>query len=119
MNKVKTVQQYINAAPKETKVKLKQMRTAIRSVAPKIKEEIKWGMPAFTYKRIVVLFAGFKKHVSLFPSPSAIKKFQKDLKKFKTSRGTIQFPLDQPLPIALIKKITKFRVKEELNQGAK
>lgn len=89
------------------------MRAAVKGAAPKAVESIKWGMPAVSYERILVMYAAFKNHIGFYPTPSAIKKFKKDLSKYKTSRGAIQFPLYEPLPLGLIKRITAFRAKEE------
>lgn len=110
---MKTINDYINSAPKGSQKKLKELYKVIKAAAKDADEGIKWSMPAFYKKRILVMFGGFKDHVSIFPTPSAIKHFKKDLKNFKTSPGTIQFQLGKPLPKALIKKITAFRVKEE------
>ena len=107
-----TVTEYINAAPKETRVKLREMRAIIRSTAKGATESLKWGMPAYSYKRILVCFAVFKHHIGFFPTPSAVKAFEKDLTSYKTSKATIQFPLDKKLPVSLIRKITGFRVME-------
>jgi uncharacterized protein YdhG (YjbR/CyaY superfamily) len=76
-------------------------------------------MPAFSYHRILVMFAGFNHHIGFYPTPSALKAFAKDLSNYKTAKGSIQFPLDKPLPIALISRIIKFRVKECLNEDKK
>lgn len=114
-----TVIEYINATPKEARQKLREMRKCIRSAAPGAVENLKWRMPAYSYQRILVMFAAFKHHVSLFPTPLAIHRFARELKKYKTSAGTIQFPLDQPLPLTLIRKITAFRVKDSLKQDGK
>ena len=119
MIRAKSINEYIAKAPKGTKAKLREMRAIIKKAAPKAKEGIKWSMPAFYNKRILVMFAAFKNHVSLFPTGSAIKAFTKDLKKFSYSKGTIQFPLDKPLPKSLIKKITAYRVKESLERDKK
>jgi uncharacterized protein YdhG (YjbR/CyaY superfamily) len=119
MLKPKTITDYINLAPKEAREKLHEMHTCIRKSAPEAKESIKWGMPAFSYKRILVMFAGFKHHIEFYPTPSALKAFSKNLSKFKTAKGSIQFPLDKPLPVALIRKITEFRVRESLEENGK
>lgn len=111
--KPKTIAAYINAAPKDTQKKLREMRANIKKTAPGAEESLKWSMPAFSYRRILVMFAAFKNHISFFPTPSAVKAFTKELKKYNVSKGTIQFPLDKPLPLPLIRKITAFRVKEE------
>jgi uncharacterized protein YdhG (YjbR/CyaY superfamily) len=76
-------------------------------------------MPAFSYKRILVTFAAHKQHVGFYPTPSAMKAFADELSKFQTGAGSIQFPLDKPLPLPLIRKITKFRVKELVEQDGK
>src|SRR6185436_20384561 len=112
MTRAKTISEYINKAPKEAKAKLREMRATIKKAAPKAKEGIKWSMPAFYEKRILVMFAAFKDHVSLFPTGSVLKYFTKDLKKFKHSKGTVQFPFNKPLPKGLIKKITAYRLNE-------
>ena len=114
-----TVTEYINAAPKETRAKLREMRSIIRSTAKGASESLKWGMPAYSYKRILVTFAIFKHHIGFYPTPSAIKAFSKELTKYKTAAGSVQFPLDQKLPLALIRKITRFRVKESKEEDAK
>jgi uncharacterized protein YdhG (YjbR/CyaY superfamily) len=117
--KPKTINDYINAAPGDAHEKLLQMLACIRAAAPGAKEGLKWGMPAFSYKRILVTFAVFKHHIGFYSTPSAVKAFAKDLSKFKTGEGSIQFPLDKPLPLSLIRKITLFRVKESLEEDKK
>ena len=117
--KPKTASEYIAAAPPEARAKLRQMRACIRKAAPRATESLKWSMPAFSSSRILVMYAAFKNHVSLFPTPSAMKAFAKDLAAYKTGRGSIQFPLEKPLPLALIRKITQFRVRESAAKDAK
>ena len=114
-----TIAQYINAAPKEARAKLREMRALIAASAPGASQSLKWGMPAFSYARILVTFAAFKRHIGFFPTPFAVRAFAKELKVYKTSKATIQFPLDQPLPKSLIKRITAFRVKEAKIRDAK
>ena len=114
--KPESIPEYIAAAPKEAQGKLRQMRTCIRSAAPGAKESLKWGVPAFSYHRILVTFAAFKHHIGFYPTPRAVKAFAKDLSKHKTGGSSIQFPLDQPLPLPLIRKITAFRVRESLEE---
>ena len=111
--------EYINAAPKEARKKLREMRACIREAAPGAKESLKWGMPAFSYRRILVTFAAFKHHIGFYPTPSAVKAFAKDLSKFVTAKGSIQFPLEKPLPLPLIRKITAFRVRESIEEDGK
>jgi uncharacterized protein YdhG (YjbR/CyaY superfamily) len=115
----KTIDEYIDAAPTEARKKLREMRACIRASAPDAKEGLKWGMPAFSYRRILVTFAAFKHHIGFYPTPSAVSAFAKDLKKFATAKGSIQFPLDKPLPLPLIRKITTFRVRESIDQDKK
>ena len=76
-------------------------------------------MPAYSYERILVTFAVFKNHIGFYPTPSAVEAFAKSLTKYKTATGSIQFPLDQPLPLSLITKITKFRVKQSVEEDIK
>jgi uncharacterized protein YdhG (YjbR/CyaY superfamily) len=115
----KTIDEYIQAAPREAQKKLREMRACIRAAAPGAKEGLKWGMPAFSYRRILVTFAGFKKHIGFYPTPSAVTAFAKQLSKFSTAKGSIQFPLEKPLPLSLVRKITAFRVKESVDQDKK
>jgi uncharacterized protein YdhG (YjbR/CyaY superfamily) len=115
----RSVAEYIDAAPTEAKKKLREMRACIRASAPNAKEGLKWGMPAFSCRRILVTFAAFKHHLGFYPTPSAVSAFAKDLKKFATAKGSIQFPLDKPLPLSLIRKITTFRVRESIEQDKK
>jgi len=118
-SKPKTIAEYINAAPKETREKLREMRACIREAAPGAKESLKWGMPAFSSRRILVMFAAFKHHIGFYPTPSAVKAFAKNLSQFKTAKGSIQFPLEKPLPLPLIRKITLFRVRESEEEDRK
>jgi uncharacterized protein YdhG (YjbR/CyaY superfamily) len=115
----KTITDYIDAAPKEVRKKLREMRACIRTSAPGAKESLKWGMPAFSYRRILVTFAAFRLHIGFYPTPSAVRAFKKDLSKFATAKGSIQFPLDKPLPLPLIRKITAFRVRESIEDDRK
>ncbi len=111
-----SITEYINAAPKEAREKLREMRACIRASAPGAKESLKWGMPAFSYRRILVTFAAFKNHIGFYPTPSAVKAFADNLSKFVTAKGSIQFPLEKPLPLPLIRKITTFRVRESIEK---
>jgi uncharacterized protein YdhG (YjbR/CyaY superfamily) len=110
---------YIEAAPSPARKKLKEMLACIRKAAPGATEGLKWGMPAFSFRRILVTFAAHKNHIGFYPTPSAVKAFAKELSKFNTARGSIQFPLEKPLPLPLIRKITAFRVRESLEQDRK
>jgi uncharacterized protein YdhG (YjbR/CyaY superfamily) len=115
----KTITEYIDAAPKEAQKKLREMHACIRKAAPGATEGLKWGMPAFSYQRILVTFAAHKTHIGFYPTPSAVSAFAKDLSKFTTAKGSIQFPLEKPLPLPLIRKITAFRVRESIEQDKK
>src|SRR5580692_2275134 len=100
-----SISEYINDAPKEARRKLREMRACIRRAAPGAKEGLKWGMPAFSNHRILVTFAAFEHHIGFYPTPSAVKAFAKELSRFVTGSSSIQFPLDKPLPLPLIRKI--------------
>jgi uncharacterized protein YdhG (YjbR/CyaY superfamily) len=115
----RSITDYINAAPKKAQKKLREMRACIRTSAPGAEESLKWGMPAFSYRRILVMFAAHKHHIGFYPTPSAVKAFVNDLSKFATARGSIQFPLEKPLPLPLIRKITAFRVRESIGDDRK
>src|SRR5579859_3417339 len=115
----KTITEYINAAPPSAQKKLREMRACIRTAAPGAKESLKWGMPAFSHRRILVMFAAFKHHIGFYPTPSAVKAFAKELSKFVTAKGSIQFPLKKPLPLPLIRQITAFRVRESVEEDGK
>ena len=115
----KNITEYINAAPKEAQKKLREMYACIRNAAPGATEGLKWGMPAFSYRRILVTFAAHKSHIGFYPTPSAVSAFAKELSKFVTAKGSIQFPLEKPLPLPLIRKITTFRVRESIEHDGK
>jgi uncharacterized protein YdhG (YjbR/CyaY superfamily) len=107
------VNEYIQQAPKEAQAKLRSMRACIRKAAPGATESLKYGMPAFSQQRMLVAYAAFKHHIGFYPTASPVKVFAKELSKYHTAKGSIQFPMDEPLPLPLIRKITRFRVKEE------
>src|SRR5437667_7394339 len=106
-----SITEYIHAAPKEAQKKLREMRACIRTSAPGAKESLKWGMPAFSYRRILVTFAAHKHHIGFYPTPSAVRAFANDLSKFATAKGSIQFPLEKPLPLPLIRKSIALRAR--------
>ena len=107
----KTVEQYLAAVPEPARSTLQKVRATIRSVVPEETEEvISYGMPAFKYKKVLVWYAAFSEHCSFFPTASVIAKFKDDVKGYKISKGTIQFPVDKPLPAALLKKMIKARL---------
>jgi uncharacterized protein YdhG (YjbR/CyaY superfamily) len=107
----KDIDEYLAAVPQPARGTLHKMRAAIRSaVPPQATETISYGMPAFRHNGVLVWFAAFSDHCSLFPTASVIESFKNELKGFSTSKGTIHFPMDKPLPITLIKKLVKARV---------
>lgn len=109
----KTVEEYLAAVPEPARTTLIKVRATIRAAAPaSATEGISYGMPMFKYKGLLCGFAAFAKHCSLFPGAAPIAAFQEELKNFPTSKGTIQFPVDKPLPAALVKKLVKARVAE-------
>ncbi len=113
MKKYKDITSYIANLPKEAQKKLKEVRKTIKSAAPSAVESISYGMPAFKlHGKPLAYFAQFKDHVGFFPTVSPIKNFKKELKGFKTSKGTIQIPNEMKTPTALLKKIVKFRASE-------
>lgn len=103
---------YIANSPKEIQDTLKKIRSTIKKSAPKAEETINYGIPTFTLDGNLVHFAGFKNHIGLYPTPSGIEKFKKELSAYEGAKGSVKFPLDKPIPYALISKIVKFRVKE-------
>ena len=121
MKAVKTVEEYLTLFPVHQQKELEKIRKAIKVAAPKAEETISYGMPGYKLNGVLVYFGGFQNHYSFFPAGnSVIQKFKDDLKGYKTSKGTIQFPLNEPIPIALIKKMVKERAKEnEMKQREK
>lgn len=115
---IKSVEQYIKTFPIEIQIILENLRTTIIGAAPQANEGIAYGMPAYkTNGKPLVYFAGFKKHIGFYATPSGHSEFASELSKYKHGKGSVQFPLDQPIPIELIKRIVQFRVKE--NQANK
>jgi uncharacterized protein YdhG (YjbR/CyaY superfamily) len=109
----KTVEEYLAIVPEPARTTLIKVRATIRAAAPKeATEGISYGMPMFKYKGMLVGFAAFSKHCSLFPGAGPIAALQDELKGFPTSKGTIQFPMDKPLSAALVKKLVKARIAE-------
>ncbi len=109
-----TIDEYIADFPPDVQVILEKVRATIRRAAPGAEETIKYRMPTFTLHGNLVYFAAFKDHVGFYPVPTGIEKFKKELAAYKMGRGSIQFPLDQPIPYGLISRIVKFRAKENL-----
>lgn len=110
--KYQTVQEYINDFPAEVSEILNAIRKTIQEVAPQATEVISYNMPAFKTKKVLVYYAAFKKHIGFYALPSGNEAFQKELSQYKTGKGSIQFPLDQEIPLALIQKMVTFRIQE-------
>src|SRR6266436_2828292 len=107
----KNTDEYIAKVPEPARTTLKKIRAVIRSVVPpEVTETISYGIPAFKHNGVLVWFAAFSNHCSLFPTASVIESFMNELKGLSTPKGTIHFPTDKPLPIALVKKLVKARV---------
>jgi len=111
-NRFTTVDQYISACSDNVRKRLTDLRTAIRKVAPDAVEKISYNMPAYTYKGMLLYFAAHKNHIGFYPMKTSIVAFEKELSGYNCSKGTIQFPLDKPLPVDLIARIVKFRIDE-------
>ena len=107
-----TIDKYIAGFPEPVQVILQQLRTTIKKAAPAAEESINYGVPTFTLNGNLVHFAAYKNHIGFYPAPSAIEAFKKELSVYKGAKGSVQFSIDKPLPLALISKIVKFRVKE-------
>lgn len=114
-----TIAEYIAAAPKPVRARLREMRKLVAIAAPGASQGLKWGMPAFSYRRILVVFGAFKHHIGFFITPAVKKAFAKELEGYKTASSSVQLPFDKPLPKALVRKITTFRAKEERSNDAK
>ncbi|MCE3200142.1 DUF1801 domain-containing protein [Paenibacillus sonchi] len=113
-----SIDDYITQAPPEIREKLEAVRKVIHEAAPEAKEKISYQMPTFFLHGNLVHFAAFKKHIGLYPAPSGIEAFQEELAQYKGAKGSVQFPLDKPLPLDLISRIVKFRAAENREKAA-
>ncbi len=114
-----TIDEYIAEFPLEIQQILQQIRTVIKEAAPQATEKISYQMPTFFLKGNLVHFAAFKSHIGFYPVPSGIEKFKEELSQYKGGKGSVQFPLDEPIPYDLIRRITLFRVEENLELAKK
>ena len=112
MRKPQSVDAYIAAAPREVQSKLKELRAAIRKTAPNAAERISYGMPYYEYKGRLAYFAVFKKHIGLYVPTPVIEEHKSELQDYETARATVRFPLDKKLPVALIRKLVRARMKK-------
>jgi len=115
----KNFDDYVDHFPKEVQQLLQKMRLTIKKAAPQAKETISYGIPTFTLDGNLVWFAAFKSHIGFYPRASAIAAFKKELSAYKGAKGSVQFPFDKPLPLALVSRMVKFRVKQNLSKSKK
>lgn len=112
MNKLKAVDKYIAKFPKDKQIILEKIRIVIREVVPDAEECISYQIPTFKQNGILVSFAAFEKHIGFYPTPSGIERFKPEFSEYKSSKGSVQFPLEKPIPYDLIKDVVKFRIEE-------
>jgi uncharacterized protein YdhG (YjbR/CyaY superfamily) len=113
-NRYSTIDEYIALFPEDVQEKLREVRAVIKAAAPEAGEKISYQMPTFTLFGNLVYFAAFKNHIGFYPAPRGIEEFKTELSVYKGAKGSVQFPLDQPMPLDLISRIVKFRVKDNL-----
>jgi len=111
-NKAADIDEYIAGFPESTRLILQELRNIISTVVPEAREKISYQMPAFELSGNLVYFAGYKNHIGFYPGSSGVQHFVNELSDYEHSKGTIRFPIDQPLPVEMIKRIVAFRVKE-------
>jgi len=114
--RLKTVDEYLSTFPATTRRILQEVRQTIKKAAPQAEEVISYNMPAFKLHGVLVYYAAYQKHIGFYPTPSAIKAFEKELAQYQSSKGAVQFPSDQPMPVELITKIVQFRVRENVGK---
>ena len=115
----KTMDEYINSFPEDVRRILTELRQTIREVAPDAEETINYQIPTFILNGNLVHFAAFENHIGFYPAPSGMEAFKKELSGYKSAKGSVQFPIDEPLPLPLIRKIVEYRVKENLEKKQK
>lgn len=115
----KTIDEYIHHFPAETQTILQQVRQAIHQAAPDAKEVISYKMPAFKQNKVLVYFAAYKNHIGFYPTGLGIETFKDEFGDYKWSKGAVQFPLDKPMPLDLIIRITKFKAQNDLEKSKK
>ena len=117
-NTIASIDAYISEFPADVQKILRAIRKTIRQAAPNAQEAISYRIPAFTLDGPLIYFAGFKKHIGLYPAPRSAPGFRKELARYEGGKGTVQFPLDEPIPFELITRIVKFRAKENAKLAA-
>ncbi len=118
IQKAKNIDEYISSFPRDVQVILEELRETIAKAAPDAEETIKYRMPTFVlHNKNLVHFAAFKNHIGFYPTPSAIVAFKEELTPYKQSKGTIQFPINKPIPFDLVRRIVEFRVKENFDKS--
>ena len=115
----KTIDEYIKMFPDDVQTILNQVRQTIREAAPDAEETINYQMPTFTLNGNLVHFAAFKTHIGFYPTPTGIEAFKEELSPYKGAKGSVQFPIDQPMPLSLIRRIVEYRVKENSERKPK
>lgn len=115
---ITTIDQYIQAQPEDVREVLAELRETIRRAAPEATEKISYRMPTFDYFGNLVHFAAFKNHIGFYPTPSGIEAFRDELQRYKHAKGSVQFPLTEPLPLDLVARIVRFRVEENAGKSA-
>src|SRR5215217_6884855 len=115
----KTIDEYIETFPEDVRTTLNELRQTIKETAPEAEETINYQMPTYALHGNLVYFAAFKNHIGFYPTPSGIEAFKKELSPYKVAKGSVQFPIDQPLPLPLIRKIVEYRVKENVERKQK
>ena len=113
----KNIDEYISIQTPELQILLEQIRQTIKKAAPEAEEVISYKMPAFKYHGMLVYFAAYKKHIGFYATPTGHAEFKEELSVYKQGKGSVQFPLTQPLPLNLITRIVKFRVKENIKKA--
>jgi len=114
-----TIDEYIGAFPEDVQRILNELRQTIKEAAPEAHETINYQIPTFTLNGNLVHFAAFEKHIGFYPTPSGIEAFKQELSRYKRAKGSVQFPIDEPLPLPLIRRIVEYRVKENLEKKQK
>jgi uncharacterized protein YdhG (YjbR/CyaY superfamily) len=116
---VTTIDRYIEAQPDHVRARLTELRETIRKAAPEATEKISYRVPTFVHHGNLVHFAAFKNHVGFYPTPSGIEAFRDELRRYVHAKGSVQFPLDEPIPLDLVARIVRFRVRENAEKKGK